>query len=775
MPESKPKISDLQKGIICCPGCSFKLNLEQFKTLEVAVCTSCDTPLFIPQKIKHYWLYRPLGGGGMGSVYRALSEEVPGEFAVKVLPRKKRGDHELIETLMMEGKIGKILGKSPYIVEVVDYGFEDGEHFMASRFIEGTRLDIFISAASRLSERQSLDVMIQVLEAEIHIKNCGYLFRDIKPENIIILDETYSVKLFDFGLCISIEHAANPDPEDHLEGSPYYLPPERIVAAPEGEYSEVYSLGMLLFHMLTGTTYFSPSDIKNLVTKHVRSLGVEDAKNRLKHCSPRIIEIIDKMIQSDPNKRYHTLSEVLELVKEASKEASGYPLSPLSEKREVIRETPCERRSLSALSRLNSLIIMLFSAAILYGGWFFWEDAEADREYRSVLNSTAAELGIPADIKSPEFSEKEIREMISEKGSEDFKDQVSMLDVFDKAGAILEICKENSIKPERLTHTYASIKEIKREIKRELNRHIEEAMSSLDVDFPEKRVAREVAEEMHLTLPVSPPLKGVEELKAKAHERSVFLAEEKYPVKHLSKKNMEILKKYRCYKVGERVMFSSRDGEKIKGVYRGIRGGKVEVGERTVVLVDLPKLIRIKFNPALASKRIQEDIKKLTTEFTAEKMRYKQEMYNLLLAKLYRKNGYIEYQGRWLSAVTVFNKLMKQKEEEFENNKLNIEEETIKSVKKRFNKDQFYKRAGYFKIEGMWYSGKELVKIYLKRKKRTFDKQREIKLRELKENILETLEQNLFEKNGYIYCDQQWRPAKEVLELAVEKKIRKKR
>ena len=230
----RPKIKDLQDGKIFCQACSTEIHFQDYEPLEIANCTTCDAPVFIPMELKDYWLFKPLGGGGMGSVYQSVCESEGGEYAIKILPREQNTNPELISVLTSEGEIGKILGKAPNIAEVIDYGCADGEHYMVSRFVEGTRLDVFISTASHLSERQALDILLQVIDAEIHIITCGFLFRDIKPENIIVVEETAQVKLFDFGLCMSLEQAANPDPNDALEGSPFYLPPERIVAASEG-------------------------------------------------------------------------------------------------------------------------------------------------------------------------------------------------------------------------------------------------------------------------------------------------------------------------------------------------------------------------------------------------------------------------------------------------------------------------------------------------------------------------------------------------------------
>ena len=773
MSESKPKISDLKKGIITCPACSKKFSLDKFTPLKVATCTSCSNPLFIPLKIKHYWLYRPLGGGGMGSVYRALSEENDsGEFAIKILPRQKKDDQDLIKTLMMEGEVGKILGKSPHIVEVVDYGLEDGEYFMASRFVEGTRLDIFISSASKLSEKQALDIMVQVIEAEIHIKNCGFLFRDMKPENIIIVEETSSAKLFDFGLCMSLERAANPNPEDHLEGSPYYLPPERIVAAPEGEYSEVYSLGMLLFHMLTGTTYFSQADIKDLVTKHVRSLRVASVNTRLKHCSPEIINIIDKMIKRDPNQRYHTLSEVLDLINDLSKNASGYPLSSAPEKRAQIQN---RKKSFKPVSILIYFFIALILIAAVYGGWVLRQKAERERKLLAVTKQVSDEMDIPVNIKKPALSIGEIQKMIKTQTAEQLKDQIDKLETFNKSAEIAEICDKRSINIEKLQRAYVPFEEVKKRMKRELNARIEKKMKSIPSEFSKDRAEQEIARQMKIKLPVRKPAKNEKEIKLEAVKETIKEINEKFPIKLLSKANMDILKKYKCYKVGDRVSVPSKSGDKVEGIYQGISGRKIVVGEHKVLLADLPGSISIKFNPALASKRIQDEIKRAKKEYTSKKLKYQKSIYNSVLEKLYKQNGYIKVKKRWVPAANEFNKRLREKEKKFNNENLDKEENIIKSVKREFNEDEFYRKAGYRKLGNIWCTEKEMVDTLLKKKKKQFDLYRKKQIKELEEETRNSIEVSIYEKNGYVYRNGKWQSAKKLLDDAVQKKMQRSR
>jgi serine/threonine-protein kinase len=150
---------------------------------------------------------------------------------------------------------------------------------------------------------------MQILSAEQHMYNKGFIFRDLKPQNIMI-DKNGNAKLFDFGLAMSIDEALN-NTSNQIQGSPYYLPPERIVGTGESQHSEIYSLGMVMFHVLAKTPYYSADDIKTLVSKHVVSLRVNQVKSKLPHkTNPKLVGVIEKMIARLPENRYATYKEV---------------------------------------------------------------------------------------------------------------------------------------------------------------------------------------------------------------------------------------------------------------------------------------------------------------------------------------------------------------------------------------------------------------------------------------------------------------------------------
>ena len=308
--DQKPDVNLLRDRLLRCTTCLTTLDISSYPPLLFGECQKCGRPNFIPYLVKDYWLYRPLGGGGMGSVYKALHAETGAEFAVKILPRLKKEDPRLIGSLLREAEIGARFGDHPHITKVTDYGKYGDEHFTVTEFMNGKRLDELIDSQIPISQKYMLLWGMQILSADQHIYNCGYLYRDLKPQNIII-DGYGNVHLIDYGLCMTIEEAAD-DRSETVEGSPQYMPPERLVGEPEGMYSEIYSLGMVIFHSLSRKPYYTATTAIDLARKHVSSLRLASVASRLPaNIDPEITEVIDRMIRRNQMERYQTYKDAL--------------------------------------------------------------------------------------------------------------------------------------------------------------------------------------------------------------------------------------------------------------------------------------------------------------------------------------------------------------------------------------------------------------------------------------------------------------------------------
>lgn len=302
------------KGKLPCSSCKKMIELSELTPLQLQNCPHCQTPFFAPKKIADYFLYEPAGGGGMGSVYKAVSENFPDHLlAVKVLSRQERSNPPNIHALLNEAAVSSHFRDNEFIASCLDSGYADDEYFTVMDYISGERLDKRIERLNQLPAHEVIPLALHILVAEQHIYARGFLFRDLKPENIIITPNGYAV-LLDFGLCISRDQALNPT-DDFVSGSPYYLPPERLLGTSEDAYSELYSLGMVMFHALTGRTYYDADELQSLAKRHVSKLRVSSAA-KLEGIFPPLATLMESMIRQNPQERPQTFAEAFEKLKQ---------------------------------------------------------------------------------------------------------------------------------------------------------------------------------------------------------------------------------------------------------------------------------------------------------------------------------------------------------------------------------------------------------------------------------------------------------------------------
>lgn len=179
----------LEKGQYQCESCGFEEALATLPALEFRKCPKCGFNNFIPYHIHDFLLYAPLGIGGYSSIYKAIrKEEEKSLFAVKLLRTDREFDESEVQAFLYEAEVHRSVTAHPHIVDYVEHGELEGERYYAIRFIPGTTVKKIVEEQGRISEIDTATWMLQVLEALIHIRNHGYLYRDVSPSNIMIQD-----------------------------------------------------------------------------------------------------------------------------------------------------------------------------------------------------------------------------------------------------------------------------------------------------------------------------------------------------------------------------------------------------------------------------------------------------------------------------------------------------------------------------------------------------------------------------------------------------------
>jgi len=282
--------------------------------------------LLVDRTIGHYKISKRIGAGGMGEVYLATDITAGRKAALKLLPARFTGNAERLTRFQQEARA--VVGLNhPNILTVYEIGEDHSIHYIASELIEGEALRQRL-VRGRMELRQTVDVAIQVATALAAAHEAGIVHRDIKPENIMLRPDGY-VKVLDFGIAKLAESAfgvpgATADgaesmtlAETHvgsLLGTLRYMSPEQACGAPVDKRTDIWSLGVVLYEMITGQAPFAgdtPSEVMtSILEKEPPALTSYN-----KQTPPELQQITSKALRKDRTERYQRASEMLQALK----------------------------------------------------------------------------------------------------------------------------------------------------------------------------------------------------------------------------------------------------------------------------------------------------------------------------------------------------------------------------------------------------------------------------------------------------------------------------
>ena len=256
-----------------------------------------------PAEEDRYQVVGELGRGGMGIVYKVRDTLLDRLVAFKVLPQTLTENPQAITNFMREAQAAAKLNH-PNIVTVYDTGERKGRYYIAMEYVEGTTLKEILRQRGPISAIGILHILIQIGEALAYAHEKKVVHRDIKPANIMWTHDK-KVKLMDFGLAKFVEEARNHTTV--VAGTPYYMSPEQTLGKNIDHRTDLYSLGISLFEMATGTVPFKEG---NIPYHHVHS--APPSIGELRPELPRaLVEIIERCLEKDPANRFQSGSEVL--------------------------------------------------------------------------------------------------------------------------------------------------------------------------------------------------------------------------------------------------------------------------------------------------------------------------------------------------------------------------------------------------------------------------------------------------------------------------------
>ena len=262
--------------------------------------------VFQPEQVigGRYRVVRKLGGGGMADVYLCQDLTLGRQVAVKVLLQRYLDDATFVERFRREAKAAAGLNQQN-IVSIHDWGEVDGTYYIVMEYVEGETLKDLIRRRGRLSGSESVAVTLQLLAAVDFAHRSGIVHRDIKPQNVM-LDRGGTVKVMDFGIARAGDSGMTE--AGSILGTAQYLAPEQAKGYPVDERSDLYSVGVCLYEMLTGTVPFKGDSAVTVALKHVNEVPREPSE--LVPGMPYALnQIVLKAMAKDPADRYQSAAE----------------------------------------------------------------------------------------------------------------------------------------------------------------------------------------------------------------------------------------------------------------------------------------------------------------------------------------------------------------------------------------------------------------------------------------------------------------------------------
>jgi eukaryotic-like serine/threonine-protein kinase len=253
-----------------------------------------------------YKILDMIGGGGMANVYLAHDMILDRDVAVKMLRLDFANDEEFIRRFHREAQSATSLAH-PNIVSIYDVGEEDGLYYIVMEYVDGQTLKQYIQQHAPVPVQEALDIMKQLTSAISHAHHNHIVHRDIKPHNILI-DSNGTVKITDFGIAMALS-ATSITQTNSVLGSVHYLSPEQARGGMANKKSDIYSIGIVMFELLTGRLPFSGESAVSIALKHLQS-----ETPSLKRWNPQIPQSVENIVlkatAKDPFHRYDDVDDM---------------------------------------------------------------------------------------------------------------------------------------------------------------------------------------------------------------------------------------------------------------------------------------------------------------------------------------------------------------------------------------------------------------------------------------------------------------------------------
>ena len=259
-------------------------------------------------QLGHYDIVAELGRGGMGVVYKGYEPSLNRYVAIKVLAESLAHDESVKERFLREARSMASLN-DPHIIQIYFIGEHEGQTFFVMEFVEGESLGSMLKRDGRLRPEQAARVIYQTALGLSTAHDKGVIHRDIKPGNLMV-NSRGAIKIADFGIAlVTQDFSKKLTSTGEFVGTPGYLSPEVCLGKPVDQRSDIFSLGIVLFEMLTGRMPFTDESPLGLMLEVVRA-DIPDVRQLNADVDPELSRILAKMIAKDPADRYQSCQDL---------------------------------------------------------------------------------------------------------------------------------------------------------------------------------------------------------------------------------------------------------------------------------------------------------------------------------------------------------------------------------------------------------------------------------------------------------------------------------
>ncbi len=323
-----------------------------------------------------YQIIEELGKGGMGKVYKALDKEVEEKVALKLIKPEIAAEEKTIKRFRNELKFARKISHKN-VCRMFDLNKEGDTHYITMEYVPGEDLKSSLRRMGPLSVGKAAFIAKQVCEGLAEAHRLGVVHRDLKPQNIMI-DRDGNARIMDFGIARSHE-AKGITEEGLIIGTPEYMSPEQVEGTKADQRSDIYSMGVILYEMVTGRVPFEGKTPLSVASKHITQVPVEPRELNAQ-IPEDLSRVIMKCMEKEEEKRYQG---VVELLSELKKIEKGVPTT----ERIVPEKKPLTSKEITLRFGLKKILIpALVIIAVAIAGIVIW---------RFILQSDVSETSMP--------------------------------------------------------------------------------------------------------------------------------------------------------------------------------------------------------------------------------------------------------------------------------------------------------------------------------------------------------------------------------------------